>query len=394
MKTFLLFIESYTAGGSDYVAKLLINNLNVNKVIVMVNRGADRKILFSEALPSNVEICTYNLFTPTELSNFANHFSEHKVAFFLLRLLELALRYPLMLISFGYFFFKLRKKQITHFFAHNGGYPGGSFCATASFAASTLKGVRCFFAYHSMPVPRGKWTRFFDGILDAVLDERCTMISVSERSAQALQELRGFQQMPVCIYNGLSESEMKGYRRRDTLKLLHIGYFDSNKNQIMLLHVLKSLIDKGYGDVELTFVGAVSEESAYKKVVRFVDQHNLHQYVKFEGFRKDVSSYYYDNDVLLLCSKTEGFPMVVLEAMRVGMPVVATKVGGIGEQVVHDVNGFLVEPEGETAMAMRLIDFMHHPEMIADMGREARDLFQRKFTLSKMIDKYEQVLDL
>jgi len=394
MSTLILFIESYTAGGADYVARLLMGHLPVNQMIVFVNRAADMKILQKDKAGGHVRFHKYLLPTPADLDIYANRFVHHKLIYIVLKAAEIVLRYPLMFVAYVYFYWKVKKIRPTHFLAHNGGYPGGRYCISSTLAASSIKGVKCFHAYHSMPVRRAHWTSWVESYIDALLDRRCKMISVSEAGRTAIRRLRGFRQMPICIYNGLPDHQRKVYQKPRKIKLLHVGYFDTNKNQIMLLRMLLRLIDKAYLDIELTFVGSVSENIAYKRVRAFVAEHKMEDFVKFEGFSQDVESFYRNNDVLLLSSKVEGFPMVILEAMRVGMPVVATRVGGVEEQIVDGVSGFIVDPEDDEGMAEKIVDLINTPELIQELGRGGRRIFEETYTIQHMIEGYVKALKL
>lgn len=374
------------------MARLLIDHLPIEKMIVIVNRGADNRILFSGNLPPNVEVKKFNLLTPMDIGLFANRHKNNKVLYLMIKMIDYLLRYPLLVISYFYFSLMFRKLQMTHFLAHNGGYPGASYCLTATMAASKLKGVRCFFAFHSIPNPR-RWTQgLLDDFSDRILDKICTMICVSAKSGAFLLSRRKFKQQPVCIYNGLNGMALKHYREIDKLRLLHVGYFDFIKNQIMLLRALKTLIDRGYKQVQLTLVGGISDEAVYREAVDFVERNRLKDYVRFEGFHRDVNPYYYENDVLVLSSKVESFPMVVLEAMRVGMPVVATTVGGVAEQIIDGRCGYLVVPEDHDGMAERIMRFIDNPGDVRKMGIEAHKIFGEKFALNKMVEGYTQAL--
>jgi len=394
MSTFIFFVESYTAGGADRVANLLVRGLNADKIILFVNKSADKKILFQGVYSEHVEIVEYSLVSPMDIGLFANRYKRNKLIYRLIKGLDYIVRYPLLLFSIIYFYVKFKNTNATHFFAHNGGYPGGFFCGTAALAASIYENIKLYYGFHSMPQPYSFPQKIIERPWDKYLDQHCTMISVSEMCSKALLELRSFVNPPVSIHNGLAEVERKTYIKNSHLKLLHVGYFDANKNQKMILRCLSSLLAKGINQVSVTFVGGEDDPSVYQEFLDLMRKLGLDEYVNLEGFQTDVSHYYYEHDVLLLSSNIEGFPLVVLEAMRVGMPVISTDVGGVSEQIVDGCNGFLIKANNILAMTDKIEYFYNNKNEVEVMGTNAFDIFNEKFSLEKMIHKYNNTLQL
>jgi glycosyltransferase involved in cell wall biosynthesis len=94
-------------------------------------------------------------------------------------------------------------------------------------------------------------------------------------------------------------------------------------------------------------------------------------------------------DALAVTSRWEGFPLVVLEAMRAGLPVVAYDIGGVREQVHDGDTGFLIEPGDAIALADRLRQLATHPELAKRMGQAARGRFEERFKIDRMVDSIE-----
>lgn len=394
MSRLLFFMESYTAGGSDRVARLLIENLQAEVIYLLVNRSIDTRIIFATPFPDHVQVYRYNLVTPMDIGVFANRFRSNPIVFGLVKLGDYLARYPLLLMSFVYFFFFLRRFCATHFIAHNGGYPGGLYCGTATMASALLPGVRRFFAFHSLPRAYIRFQWPVDWFWDRVLDRCCKMICVSRRSAALLRSIRAIRQAPICIYNGLESATRKDYRSSGEIKLLHVGYFDFNKNQRMVVECLAQLIRQGFNSVKLTFVGDVAVSEAEEEVVRLVKHWGLQSYVQFAGFHDDLRPFYDSHDLLVCTSKVESFPLVVLEAMRVGMPVISTNVGGVGEQVKDGVTGYLVDVGDVAGMSDRILFFYENRDQIKVMGEAGYRVFQANFTVENMVRQYNSTLGL
>jgi len=113
--------------------------------------------------------------------------------------------------------------------------------------------------------------------------------------------------------------------------------------------------------------------------------------VRFEPRRGDpleVARHYQAADLLLHSSRADTFPSVVLEAMACGLPVVATAVGGIPEQVVEGDTGFLVTPGDVTAMTGSMVTLLENPELRLRFGDSAAKRTARHFDRSLMVDRY------
>jgi glycosyltransferase involved in cell wall biosynthesis len=86
-------------------------------------------------------------------------------------------------------------------------------------------------------------------------------------------------------------------------------------------------------------------------------------------------------NVFVLPSRQEAFPLSTLEAMAACLPVIATAVGGIPEQMQHLETGILVPPEDPAAVAEWIVRLHDDPALRADLGRAAREHVQRAFPL-------------
>ena len=113
--------------------------------------------------------------------------------------------------------------------------------------------------------------------------------------------------------------------------------------------------------------------------------------VRFLGRRDDLPDLMGASDLFALTSLSEGLPLVVLEAMALGLPVVATRTAGIVEAVHDGVNGRLVNPKDPAALASSMLEVLEHPETARAWGEEGRALFERSFTAERMALETESV---
>lgn len=113
--------------------------------------------------------------------------------------------------------------------------------------------------------------------------------------------------------------------------------------------------------------------------------------LKFLGKREDIEDILQITDISVNCSLSEGFSNTIIESMAAGKPVVATNVGGNKEAVVEGVTGILVPPENEYILAEAILKLLQNEETANNMGRNAKRLVNKKFTLHKMINENERL---
>jgi glycosyltransferase involved in cell wall biosynthesis len=113
--------------------------------------------------------------------------------------------------------------------------------------------------------------------------------------------------------------------------------------------------------------------------------------VKFVGELTDTRAFLRDLDVFALVAEPAGCPNASLEAMAQGLPVVATDVGGMSEQVEDGITGRLVGREDEEALASALVELASDPRLRRAMGTAGRERVRRRFGLQTMVDRYAAV---
>jgi glycosyltransferase involved in cell wall biosynthesis len=113
--------------------------------------------------------------------------------------------------------------------------------------------------------------------------------------------------------------------------------------------------------------------------------------VHFLGHRDDVPDLMAAADVLLLTSRSEGVPQAVTQALGLGLPVVATKVGGVPELIEHERTGLLIPPENPEAAAEALTRIAQDRDWAAKLGTAGREHVLAHFSLEAMLDHTEQL---
>ncbi len=113
--------------------------------------------------------------------------------------------------------------------------------------------------------------------------------------------------------------------------------------------------------------------------------------VLFAGFRTDVPGVLAASDMLVVASTSEGCPVIVLEAMAAGRPVVVTAVGGTPEIVEDPTIGRVVEPRRPDLLADAVLELADAPQRRAQMGEEAARRAHEQFSIERMVGRFEDV---
>ena len=171
-----------------------------------------------------------------------------------------------------------------------------------------------------------------------------------------------------------------------------VGVLRSEKAIDALVRVMAGLRSR-FPRLHLLIVGSGPERG---NIEGLIENLGLSATVHLLGYRTDVPDLLRVFDVAVSCSQREGSPISVLEYMEAGLPVVATRVGGIPDLVQDRVTGLLVEPGDERALADALSELLQDPGRRVEMGHLARDRRRREFdidvTVSRLVRLYEELV--
>jgi glycosyltransferase involved in cell wall biosynthesis len=140
----------------------------------------------------------------------------------------------------------------------------------------------------------------------------------------------------------------------------------------------------------VTFL-VVGDGPERESLERRASRSDLKGRVAFAGFVNEMAPVYQDLDLLVISSKTEGIPLVVLEAMKHGIPVVSTRVGGIPEVIEDGVDGILVPPGDPPAMARAIETLLLDGGRYRQMARQARLKIAADFNRANWIKTIEAI---
>jgi glycosyltransferase involved in cell wall biosynthesis len=145
----------------------------------------------------------------------------------------------------------------------------------------------------------------------------------------------------------------------------------------------------------VTFV-AVGDGKNENEIKKLHSELKLGEKFIFAGYQKKIGKYLKAFDIFVLASKKEGLGTSVLDALSIGIPVIATNAGGIPEMIENGVNGILVSKQNPDELAKAILELINNPErmsMIGKNGKETVSKFSIDNTVEKNIELYKKLLE-
>jgi glycosyltransferase involved in cell wall biosynthesis len=212
-------------------------------------------------------------------------------------------------------------------------------------------------------------------------------VSVGEHAARLIEQLAELPAGSVRgIPNGVPEVDA-GHPERpfEGPTVGSLGRLSDQKAFHVLVEALAEL-----PQASLVLVGDGPERA---RIERLAAELGVADRLLITGWREDAARWLAAFDVFALPSLYEGLPLAVLEAMRAGLPVVATDVGSVAEAVVPEETGLLVQPGDARAFAGALRRLLDDPELLSRMGRRGRERALERFTIERRAAEFEQLYE-
>lgn len=192
----------------------------------------------------------------------------------------------------------------------------------------------------------------------------------------------------IVIPNGVGKIDRSRLQRppefrEDWFNMAIVGRVDTVKGHQLAIEAVaaKSMPT----NVHLHIVGTGPDEPALRALAETrVVAHRVH----FLGFRRDVYYYLAHCQALLMPSLHEGMPYTLLEAMALGTPIVASRVGGLAEVLQDSVTALLIPPGDAHALAQAILQLYGDPKLGLQLTEQAHRLQQAKYSLEAMVDSY------
>jgi glycosyltransferase involved in cell wall biosynthesis len=225
-------------------------------------------------------------------------------------------------------------------------------------------------------------------------------IAVAQRHARFLIDEIGLPAERVCVIpNGVDTDrfrrivDRRGIRAALRIPLAApavgiVAALRPEKNHSLFLKMAREVLLQ-IGDAHFLVVGDGPERTRLEKQSQAL---GLAERVHFCGMRHDIPAVLSALDLFVLTSHTEANPVSILEAMSVGLPVVATRVGSVEETVADGISGYLVPPGDTIRLAQCVARLLAEPVRAAELGHRGRQVVCADWSLDSMVRGYERLL--
>ena len=211
------------------------------------------------------------------------------------------------------------------------------------------------------------------------------IICVSEYDKQiGIKTLPMYKGKMLAIQNGIEdvpEEFIKKDFSQDELKMVMIARFCPQKDHYTLIYAVSELVKEGY-NIKLDFWGYGAQ---LDKFLNCVKEQNIDENIRYMGQISNVTPILKNYDVYALISNWEGLPIGIIEAIRAGLPVLVTDVGGNSECVRE--NGYIVKRQDVSDCKKQIKALWDNRKDFAVMGQHSRKLYEEKFHTKIMTEQ-------
>jgi glycosyltransferase involved in cell wall biosynthesis len=176
---------------------------------------------------------------------------------------------------------------------------------------------------------------------------------------------------------------------RESLLIGAVGRLEPEKAFDVLIRSLADVRAAG-SDARLVIVG---EGGDRRRLEALADEIGIRDSVKLPGWQTDVRAYFEAMDLFALSSLREGLPNVLLEAMALEVPAVATRINGVPRLLQDGRNGLLVDPGDQAALTTALLALARNPSLRDVFRRAGRQTVETRYSFATRMDKLRQLYD-
>lgn len=251
-----------------------------------------------------------------------------------------------------------------------------------------------FITSHGMDINNFENNPFFKRLITFSLNNCNNAIAVSEDLAKKMRFLGVNKDNITILRNAIDTNKFRPLKNKKLRKyykindkiilILFVGYLDRFKGIFELIDAFYE-INKNTNTM-LMIIGEGPKEDELKKRA---SQLKLKKSVIFTGKLKpeNTNKYYQAADIFVLPSHTEGTPLVVIEAMACGLPIVASNVGGIPEIVINNENGFIITPKNEKELISKVQILVKNQSLRNKFANKSIEIINTEFDNAKKVEK-------
>jgi glycosyltransferase involved in cell wall biosynthesis len=164
--------------------------------------------------------------------------------------------------------------------------------------------------------------------------------------------------------------------------VLFLANLVRTKGPMEFLRMAKAVIAQHEG-VHFIMAGKPTDPSVVSDMQKFIQDEGLSKFIDVIGpvYGEKKAAVFKSADVFVLPTSKDAFPLVNIEAMQWGLPVISTREGAIPETVRDGVNGYIVDPHDVEAMSARVLELLRDTRKGIEMGQNGRDIYEREYSL-------------
>jgi len=201
--------------------------------------------------------------------------------------------------------------------------------------------------------------------------------------------------IPNGVFFDTSNSKIKSNNNNE-VQLLFLSNLFPEKGLFELLDSFKTLREK-HSNIYLSIIGTPYKNSEKRLEKYFIENDKLKNSIYYHGslYGEAKKEFLENSDIFIFPSwfREECFPLVILEAMAAGLPIVATDVGVINEIIDDGIDGFIVPCENQDLLTDKIDKLIKSKQLRLSMGRKAREKYKKKYTLAIFEQNMFQVLN-
>lgn len=280
--------------------------------------------------------------------------------------------------------------------------PMGSVVARLSAKSSRKKGTKVVYTAHGFHFYKGaplkNWIIYYPvekicsrwtDCLITITNEDYKFAKKHFKNIKKIEHVNGVGMNAKRLEKGLTESEKNDIRenlkiKSDDIVFSYVAELNSNKNQMLLIHIIERLKDL-YPNIKLLLIGNGPLKERYKE---YIDENNLNEFIKLLGKRNDINELLSITDIYMASSKREGLPVNIMEAMYKGIPIVATDNRGHREIAMNSKNIFI--EKDITEMEQKVIDIISNMKNYKELSQEEHN-DSKKYSIESVIERMNEI---
>jgi glycosyltransferase involved in cell wall biosynthesis len=170
------------------------------------------------------------------------------------------------------------------------------------------------------------------------------------------------------------------------------GYVGRLSKEKGLSYLIQALTELSSEKVPIKLI-VLGDGPQRESLISLAKRNGVEERIIFLGFKNNIEEWVHVSDCIIMPSLTEGTPMALLEAMSMGLPVIATSVGGVPNIIKHYCNGILVQPGNYQAISKEIKNIINNQQLREKIGLSAKKTIKEKFDFHVWCRKVENLYE-